>query len=1112
MTMFLRVLLFVLCGASHLFAATYHVSKGGSDANSCATAQGAYFTTHKLTIAAGLGCLAAGDTLYIHEGTYTEQITESAIGAGGGSWANPVRIEAVPGERVILRPTGGENVIKFPAGSTRAYVIFSRLILDGVNAGGGANGAVIYVEIGAHHLRFIDVEATNGDGNGVLAGGDHLEFLRMRVHRNGLFSGYLISNGMYLYGDDCLVEEGEYFNNEAAGIRLYDSDVDAPIHQATNNIVRRTRVYNNGAGFGLDGTSTSPAGAGIIIGDINNKAFNNEVFNCQSGIWAYTEADGVTIGFNTVYNVTGEGLAAQFYTTFPTLTSNIIRTASPEYVDYSGSNALPSSNLTGTDPQFVNAGANDFRLLSTSPARDTGTAISGVDEDYARVPRPQNGTVDKGAREFYTTTIPPPPMRLALANWEVAGVTPNGGIPARPTQCGATVLASEFGSGSSDATSGLQSRINSCTVGQHLLLGPGTFRLDSYIKVDKGITLRGSGAGQTILTKSFNGATRDFANGYIATDYNPVIVVGNSPFPEFQTSTALNLTTDAVQGQSSVTLASTTGLSPGMYVEVSEDIYSPCAWADKPDVSAVDNLWQVWACDRTVWARHRKKPGTLTVSTLTASNNRIETSAPHPFVVGDMVYLTGHTGTLVPAATDALYGIGTYYIKTVPTSTTFTLEVYVGTPTNAFVDVDITVDGAGGTVYAGKRFQDDFFPGPAGMTANDAPLGYYTRGYGRVSGEVKKIATIVGLVVTFTSPFTETYRVANSAQVAISDNAFVEAAGVENLSCYKGSNGCIRFHNAANSWAKDVEVFDWLGHGIHIGASFRVEVQGAYVREGAWPKPGGGGYAFALQDGTSECLIWNSIARDTNKNIVAQTGGPGCVIAYNYFDDSYIWDIPQSNTPWVEVGLNASHFSGPHHVLFEGNYSHNFDSDFTHGSAHRHTVLRNHLAGHRQTFTGMQNARAFGLAFGAREMTALGNVQGLSGQMSGWVFDAGTTFGGATGYVWKLGYDPVDFNQEADPNVTGTIDREGNYDYLTGTVQWSGGALTVPDSYFRLTAPPFFQTCPWPWVDSTGATKTYTLPARARYLAGTPLNTSADSCASVAGTKPRLRFRVTPGG
>ena len=49
------------------------------------------------------------------------------------------------------------------------------------------------------------------------------------------------------------------------------------------------------------------------------------------------------------------------------------------------------------------------------------------------------------------------------------------------------------------------------------------------------------------------------------------------------------------------------------------------------------------------------------------------------------------------------------------------------------------------------------------------------------------------------------------------------------------------------------------------------------------------------------------------------------MIAYNYMDMSYINTLGS----WIEAGLNASHMVGSHHVLFEGNYGHNAESDNT---------------------------------------------------------------------------------------------------------------------------------------------------------------------------------------
>ncbi|MHC1737085.1 MAG: T9SS type A sorting domain-containing protein [Ignavibacteriaceae bacterium] len=73
--------------------------------------------------------------------------------------------------------------------------------------------------------------------------------------------------------------------------------------------------------------------------------------------------------------------------------------------------ALPSGtgNITA-DPQFVNAGANDYRLLATSPAVDAGinSGWTGGATDLNGNPRLFNTTVDMGAFEYFN----PPPTPL----------------------------------------------------------------------------------------------------------------------------------------------------------------------------------------------------------------------------------------------------------------------------------------------------------------------------------------------------------------------------------------------------------------------------------------------------------------------------------------------------------------------------------------------------------------------------------------------------------------------------------------------------------------------------------------------------------------------------
>jgi hypothetical protein len=88
--------------------------------------------------------------------------------------------------------------------------------------------------------------------------------------------------------------------------------------------------------------------------------------------------------------------------------------------------------------------------------------------------------------------------------------------------------------------------------------------------------------------------------------------------------------------------------------------------------------------------------------------------------------------------------------------------------------------------------------------------------------------------------------------------------------------------------------------------------------------------------------------------------------------------------------------------------------------------------------------------------------------------------------MWRLGYNNDDWSAPADPNVTSTVLREGNFDYVTNQVRWSGLAQALPQSLYLSSKPAFFGSNPWPWIDPTGTTKLATLPARARFDAMHP--------------------------
>jgi hypothetical protein len=140
--------------------------------------------------------------------------------------------------------------------------------------------------------------------------------------------------------------------------------------------------------------------------------------------------------------------------------------------------------------------------------------------------------------------------------------------------------------------------------------------------------------------------------------------------------------------------------------------------------------------------------------------------------------------------------------------------------------------------------------------------------------------------------------------------------------------------------------------------------------------------------------------------------------------------------------------------------------------------------------------------------TFVGNVIGYSGMSNPPVRSSNTgsllgfeyqqtSWGDAMIPMWKLGYNPDNWNLSPDSRVTSTVIRDGNFDFFTNRVRWDRPEQAIPNSLYLTSRPAFFaDPCPgpscrytWPWVDPLGATKTYRLPARDRFdqIQGLPL-------------------------
>jgi hypothetical protein len=418
-----------------------------------------------------------------------------------------------------------------------------------------------------------------------------------------------------------------------------------------------------------------------------------------------------------------------------------------------------------------------------------------------------------------------------------------------------------------------------------------------------------------------------------------------------------------------------------------------------------------------------------------------------------------------------------------------------GITPNALVLIDEVTDGPA----------TGFAPGPNDRSIyNNSrhPLGSDSRGWwcrdNRPMSQILEVASVSGNTVTFKTPFHITYRTAYQAQLTNYTVAPVERAGVEDLRIHGTGDPNAGFNHygvyfalAKECWAARVEVDDSFGSAVQWDLAHHNTLRDSYIHDAHVVRNGGAGYGIDVTHGSSDNLIENNIVMRFNKVSQFRSSGGGNVFAYNYTDDGGIDVSPD----WIETGIQASHYPTPHYELFEGNYSWNADGEFTEGNAIYITFFRNHLSDREANTLGWLTQggphRLASAFFGHRWYNFAGNVLGVPGtSYASYTLDSDSGLG-FDSCIWRSGM-PNSDREPRDPQVRATQLRDGNFDYKTNSVTWDGiggagsTARTIPNSLYLGARPAFFGSGTWPWVDPTGTTKVYTLPAKARYEAGRP--------------------------
>lgn len=482
----------------------------------------------------------------------------------------------------------------------------------------------------------------------------------------------------------------------------------------------------------------------------------------------------------------------------------------------------------------------------------------------------------------------------------------------------------------------------------------------------------------------------------------------------------------------------------------------------------------------------------------------------------------GTYGSITDLASDAIQG-----------SYTCTLVSSPGLVVGQIVKVD---QFCSGSAYLTQSNDPDIWWGPNNGPPGDTTRFYFNRG-DRVLAQVLEVASIAnaGKTITFTTPFHHTMCAGAGVSVTgvhggkaqlctFGTNAIVWGMGLEELQVafgLAGGNGSIVLNGCAYSWVKHVESYWSNGASVLMENCFRSEVRDSFIHESSSPNPGGAGYLMDLQWGTSDCLVENCIFWNGNKQIVGQATGGGNVIAYCYGADAFGQGYPSL----TEAGLNMAHMCGSHMELMEGCESHRYDADTYWGNIIDMTVLRCNLTGLRPAHAPLNTYTTSGQPYVDGDIRAgvsigayayrqniVGCVLGYSGQSlivdPPWVTQTRFNYeeldvitDAAEVMMYYIGsYQGPSSTLTMVPGSYATHLRQGNWDWYTASQHWHGigGSVEygnppnvtkppIPPSLYLNGTPAFFSNggYRWPWVDPYTGT-TYTLPAKARFVAGTP--------------------------